>query len=162
MSDYRLAFDVTAGGYQTWRSAILPACVSAAALIVLMFLRFSPSVKERGARFYRGIISAVGAVAAMGCVAMLVHTRCEYDELQSSLRNMTFHVVEGYVVDFIPQGVDGHPIERFRVDSARFEYSRSDITSAFHRTAIEGGPIRNGIAVRIADVNGKIARLEVR
>jgi hypothetical protein len=161
MSDYRLVFDAAMNGYQTWRAAILPGCVSVAALIILVLLRSNIAIKAKGARFYCGIISAVAAIATAGCVAMLVHTRREYDALRSSLRDRTFRVVEGYVVDFVPQGADGHPIERFRVDSTRFEYSRSDITSAFHHTAISGGPIRNGIAVRIADVNGKIARLEI-
>ena len=41
-------------------------------------------------------------------------------------------------------------------------YSRTDITSAYHLTASEGGPVRNGITVRIADVNSAIARLEIR
>ena len=161
MTDYQLVFDAAANGYQAWRAAILPGCVSVAALIILVLVRSKCSIKAKGTLFYRGIISAVAAVAALGCVAMLVHTRREYDALRSSLRDRTFQVVEGYVVDFVPQGADGHPIERFRVNSTRFEYSRSNITSAFHHTAIEGGPIRDGIFVRIADVNGKIARLEI-
>jgi hypothetical protein len=160
-SDYRTVFDVAVNGYQTWRAAILPGSLSVAALIILVLLRSNFSPKSKSTRFYRGIIGAVAVAAAAGCVAMLVHTRREYDALRSSLRDRTFQVVEGDVVDFVPQGTDGHPIERFRVNSTRFEYSRSDITSAFHRTAIRGGPIRDGIAVRIADVNGKIARLEI-
>jgi hypothetical protein len=162
LSDYKLVFDAAANGYQTWRAAILPASVSVVALMLVMFVRRSISAEEKGVRFYRGIAGAVSVLAALGSVAMLVHTWREYDLLRSSLRSGAFRLVDGHVADFIPQQADGHPIERFRVDGVRFEYSRSDITSAFHRTATEGGPIRNGVAVRIADVNGKIARLEVR
>ncbi len=103
----------------------------------------------------------VGIVAALGCIAMLAHTWREYSELRTSLQNGAFRVVEGVVSDFVPEGPQGHPIERFRVDDTRFQYATSDITSAFHRTAGQGGPVREGLRVRIADANGAIARLEI-
>ncbi|MGI8546544.1 MAG: hypothetical protein ACR2M1_04300 [Gemmatimonadaceae bacterium] len=120
------------------------------------------SAQERkAARFYRLLTGLVGILAALGCIALLAYTWREYNELRTSLRNGAFRTVEGVVSDFVPEGPDGHPIERFRVGSTRFEYAASDITSAFHRTAGQGGPVREGLRVRIADVNGAIARFEV-
>lgn len=162
MADYRLVFDAASNGYQTWRAAILPASISVAVLVLLTFLRSIDSIEARDSRFYRGIFGAVGALATVGCAAMLVHTPHEYNLLRTSLRNRTFRVVDGQVTDFVPQGSDGHPIERFRVNGVPFEYSQGDITSGFHLTAADGGPIRNGMIVRIADMNGAIARLEIR
>ena len=104
----------------------------------------------------------MAAVAATGMsVALLIRSRWEYDHLRKALARGQFQVVEGRVTDFVPEHADGHPREAFRVGNAFFNYSSSDITSAFHKTAAKGGPIRQNLVVRIAANNGSILRLEV-
>jgi hypothetical protein len=160
--DYQLVFDAVRHGYTTWRAAILPACIAMVATLLSVLVRSeSPSQERESARRYRALTGLVGALAGLGCVAMLAHTWRDYAKLRTALRNGTYLLVEGRVTDFVPERRDGHPIEMFRVGDAQFEYSTSDITSAFHWTAGQGGPIRDGVSVRIADVDGAIARLEI-
>lgn len=81
------------------------------------------------------------------------------------LNHGDYTVVEGVVSNFVPGDWIGHRHELWRVRSADqdhwYTYSRSTITSGFRQTQEEGGPIHNGVHVRIADEDGLIARLEV-
>jgi len=52
-------------------------------------------------------------------------------------------------------------MERFVVNGHHYEYSDYVVSAGFNNTQSHGGPIREGITVRIADVRGKIARLEI-
>lgn len=159
VQEYRLVFDAARHGYTTWRAAILPSCIAVVAALVFVLAR-SGSSRESG-RLYRGLAGLVGALAALGSIAMLVHTWRDYDNMRTALRQGTYLLVEGQVTDFVPERSDGHPMETFRVGAAHFQYSSSDITPGFNWTAGRGGPIRDGVTVRVVDVNGMIARLEI-
>jgi hypothetical protein len=65
-------------------------------------------------------------------------------EFRQKLRNGDFRLVTGIVSDFVPEGLGGHPQERFRIGNQEVVYSSSDITSAYHLTAPHGGHIREG------------------
>lgn len=72
-----------------------------------------------------------------------------------------FEVVEGLVRDFKPMPSSGHSMERFCVEEACFEYSDYVVTSGFNNTASHGGPIRDGLPVRVSYIGNTIIRLEV-
>jgi hypothetical protein len=94
-------------------------------------------------------------------VTILFTTWREYSSLTSALTQGKTRSVEGRVTQFIPEGPDGHPIERFSVEGKAFEYSSYMVTSGFHRVARLGGPIHEGVNVRITYVDGSIVRLQV-
>jgi hypothetical protein len=81
------------------------------------------------------------------------------------LNHGDYVVVEGVVRDFVPADWIGHRHELWRVRSGDqdywYSYSESVITAGFRQTQQQGGPIHNGVRVRIADMDGLIARLEV-
>ena len=79
----------------------------------------------------------------------------EYSSLRDALRSGNFEVVQGPVENFV-EG-DGRRPESFDVRGHRYSYSWSVIQAGFNSP----GLIRPGLEVRIADVNGEIARLEV-
>ena len=85
----------------------------------------------------------------------------EYAGIRRALRDSTYVVVEGVVTEFVPGRTDGHPAESFVVNGHRYEYSPYIVTSGFSQIQPLGGPIHEGLLVRIADVDGTIARLEV-
>jgi hypothetical protein len=72
-----------------------------------------------------------------------------------------YQTVEGKVSNFMPAPFEGHRDESFEVDGVRFAYSDYVIISGFHQTASHGGPIREGLPVRIAYRDGEIIKLEV-
>lgn len=80
---------------------------------------------------------------------------------QREVKSGACTVVEGAVTDFHPMPEDGHPPENFSLNGVRFEYSDFNITGGFNNTASHGGPIRQGLPVRICYLDGEILRLEV-
>jgi len=70
-------------------------------------------------------------------------------------------VVEGVVENFHPMPKSGHDTERFEVNGVHFSYSDYVMSPGFNNTASHGGPIRDGLRVRICHNSGDILRLEV-
>jgi hypothetical protein len=58
-------------------------------------------------------------------------------------------VVTGLVRDFVPMPSEGHAEERFCVQTACFHYSDYIQTGGFNHTSSRGGPIREGLPVRV-------------
>jgi hypothetical protein len=83
-------------------------------------------------------------------------------------------VVEDVVENFHPMPSGGHDTERFDVAGVHFEYSHWNVSQGFNQDVTAGGPIRQGLYVRVHYVNigrsslatnltyGMIVRLEIR
>jgi hypothetical protein len=52
-------------------------------------------------------------------------------------------------------------MESFTVNGHHYRYSDSVVTAGFNNTQPHGGPIREGMTVRITNFGGQIARLEI-
>lgn len=61
----------------------------------------------------------------------------------------SYQVVEGTVQNYHLAVVSGSHIERFQVNGVSFAYANQGTPQCFHRTADGGGPIREGLQVRI-------------
>jgi hypothetical protein len=97
--------------------------------------------------------------AAFWVIVAFLGTFLEYRALSRALRSGQFETIEGRVTDYVPAPLTGHKAEWFCVNDRTYEFGGG--TAAYHMTQAEGGPIREGMVVRIADVGGKIARLEI-
>lgn len=82
-------------------------------------------------------------------------------QLRNGLKSEKFEVVEGVVTNFIPELAKGHSDETFDVGDHHYALSHYTITGGYHETQAHGGVFREGLRVRIADVDGVIVRLEV-
>jgi hypothetical protein len=71
-----------------------------------------------------------------------------------------YQVIEGFVSNFAPQFGSGRKPESFTVSGIRFSYSQSDPSISFRWTFGNGGPIQDGMHVRIEYVGARIVRLE--
>lgn len=69
--------------------------------------------------------------------------------------------VEGRVEHFRPMPPEGHDLESFDVAGRHFEYSDFIMSAGFNTSASHGGPIREGLPVRICYRGGDILVLEV-
>ncbi len=69
--------------------------------------------------------------------------------------------VEGYVEQFEPMPYSGHQMETFEVDGVRFEYSDYVLNAGFNNTRSHGGPIDEGVYVRIDYIDNHILALWV-
>ncbi len=65
------------------------------------------------------------------------------------LHTGNYATVEGIVEDFKPMPYAGHALEQFTVAGIPFAYSDYSITGAFNTTRSNGGPVTEGIQVKI-------------
>lgn len=89
-------------------------------------------------------------------------TFADYRGAVSALRNNRAQVVEGTVTEFKPMAYAGHGMESFVVQGVKFEYSDFIITAGFNNTASHGGPIREGLPVKIWYSGGEIPRVDIK
>lgn len=85
----------------------------------------------------------------------------DFTRMRNALLAHQYTLVEGTVTQLDPMSDKRHGGESFVVSGHRFSYSDHTSMAGFNHTHSHGGPIREGLQVRIADVEGKIARLEI-
>jgi len=159
---YRVVFDAAEEGYSTWPFVSVGLVFILIGVgLVLVRRRMPgwwgnhPKVSSTFAFFFAGFAVLWTSIAFLG-------TYSEYSKISSAQEEGRVEVVEGTVRDFIPMPYAGHAMERFCIQSKCFEYSDYDVTSGFNNTSSHGGPIREGLPVRVTFVGGTIVKLEVK
>jgi hypothetical protein len=102
-----------------------------------------------------------------GLVALFVMggSLLPYLGLRSHVARGAYRVIEGTVRSFVPGDPGDHRSESWVLqswsDSIRYSYSPSIVGAGYDQTAPHGGQVREGVRVRVWDVGGRIARLEI-
>ncbi len=121
------------------------------------WLRDEPEARVASALFITTFAAIWTALATYGILR-------SYSEMRDASRDDSAYVVEGVVQDLEPNRPHGR--ESFVVDGVHFEYSEHEVTGAFNYRSVNGGPIREGLQVRIHYVDlatgPQIVRLEIR
>jgi hypothetical protein len=163
MQQFEVVFDVSSIGYRSWHAALFPACIAFASVPFALVPRISVTNEQTAnTHLRRALAGAVAVVFSLSSIGLLLSTWSDFDGLRTAVKSGQCREVTGQVANFVPELENGHPREQFTVGPREFVYSSSDITSAFHWTYGQGGPVRAGQTVRICDVGGAIARLEIR
>lgn len=120
-----------------------------------------PSPLHRAGRMRRwGRSLTLVALLLGGSWTWMDHSQTK--RMRDALETGDYTVVEGHVREFERGDRGGHQEERFTIvsDGRRYtyEYTSSRRQPGFHESH---GPVREGLFVRIADVDGYIARLEI-
>jgi hypothetical protein len=104
-------------------------------------------------------------VGGLGVLIIIVTTVLPDIGLRIALADGHYRVHEGVVTQFVPGDRGDHQPEswclRAASDSFAYSYSPSILEPGYKLTAAHGGQIANGLRVRVWDVGGIIARLEV-
>lgn len=100
------------------------------------------------------LLLAFYAFRAPGVEDMYARAREAYVQGQYS-------TVEGTVTNFHPMPYSGHQDETFSVNGMQFSYSDYVLIPCFNNTSSHGGPIHEGLRVRIAYSGNCILKLEV-
>jgi hypothetical protein len=164
--EYRVVFDVSGRGYEAipYLGVIVPVLLGLAFGAWAWRARKLPT----GPQFIPFVFAAVlcGSLA-IACFWFLIPFR--YAAAAAALHNGTAQVVEGQVENFHPMPRTGHDTERFTVNGVLFSYSDAELTPGFNQTSSHGGPIREGLDVRIHyigifgdPVQPTILKLEIR
>lgn len=137
--------------------------VAAVAALIAWRRRANPSGLREATASPIPVICCVAIGAAPLVILFVLLEASDLWRLQKALSDGRYDIVEGPVRNFVPGDRGGHQDESFSVVTGGTTYSyryRSSMHEpGFHRSA---GPMRAGIHVRIADVGGHIARLEVK
>jgi hypothetical protein len=82
-------------------------------------------------------------------------------DTQRALKEGRVSTIEGRVADFVPMPNEGHSLEQFTVSGVRFSYSDYVLAPCFNNTRSHGGPIHEGLWVRLSYQDTCILKIEV-
>lgn len=158
---YDLIYDATAIRFPALSVALIGLAIAALGVGLGAYFR-SRGVKSAAAQTLvtSAIIFGVSWTLLVGGGLYAQH-----GQLQRALREGSFVRVEGIVYDRPPGGAEDAEGPSWVVDAGGtahwYRYDRSPLAVGYRRSAPGTGGLRNGARVRIADIGGRIARLEV-
>jgi hypothetical protein len=160
---YTTVFDATNQGYTIWWfPAFGLIFVAVGAMLVfrpaLMDKALPGGLQGRPREVFRYVFFGFAILWTLGT---FVATFKEYLRAHYALDTGEYQVAEGQVTDFIPMPYTGHANESFCVSDACFSYSDYGATVGFHNSASHGGPIREGLDVRVEYIGNLILKLQV-
>ena len=154
---YRTVFDAAQNGFAAWwvpAFSFIFVLLSAGIVMGLPGLRWgqrSP-VSDR---------FALGFTVLLTLLAFGV-TFADYRGAVSKLRHGKYEIVNGPVTHFTKLPKWGwQKAETFVVDGHRFTYYGYIVSAGFHQMASQGGPIHDGLYVRVTYSGSQILRLEI-
>jgi len=162
---YHVAFDIARGAPSGDAFTLVPwILVGAGAILVALVLRHGslpfnywsqrPILSKAFSFFYFGFALLIAFGSSL---TIHHHNRALLDAV--NVQHVA--IAEGPVTNFKPMPYSGHAMERFCVLAECFEYSDYVITGGFNNTASHGGPIKEGLPVRVTYVGGVIVKLEI-
>jgi len=152
--DYHTVFEITRKGFEWWVLSVFLG-VPAIALILWRDLR-NPGISFRKLFAYFGM----AFFGICGTVAFVGNYR-DFEQCKRAYERGNYVVVQGLVHDFQPMPYEGHANECFAVSDQRFCYSDYAVYPGFNNATSHGGPIREGLPVRISYIGNDILKIEV-
>lgn len=158
-SGYKVAYDLLEEGYSGWSFNIICFLLALFGVGLVWFVKkITNKIADKKERL-RWLITPYVMVIfpiILGTV-VLVSGLSEYYSMRKMLREGRASYVEGIVTDFY----SGENYESFEVNGKRFSYDYKTVSAGFRQTKYHGGPIDEGVNVRIWHNRGTIVRLEV-
>lgn len=148
-------------GWRAWTFGARGLLFVVVGLVLVLYRHRLPGWWGKGRQ--RGPLFAYSflAFSILWTLAACISTYAEYSRLSAAVQDGRVEVVEGIVRSFDPMPASGHKMERFCVERVCFSYSDFVVTNAFNQTASHGGPIRDGLRVRVTFVGNDIVKLQV-
>jgi hypothetical protein len=153
---YETVFEISRKPFPWWFPACGLAVVAFGWLLAKRVIR-SRSASGTGRKWVGWSIMGIGLLWTI-CFASVYS---KYHRYNSAYRSGQYSVVEGIVEDFRPMPHEGCECECFRVKAVTFCYSDEVVSAGFNQSASHGGPIRDGLPVRIAHRDNQILKLEI-
>lgn len=156
---WRTVFDLAEAGYQNWGWGL------AGVVVVLLSLGLrllgKQAMKGRHPVLSDTLPKAIVVIGTLFGLITFLPSYLPYRSLRAAVDAGEAQVVQGQVHEFREARPATDEPESFLVGGQRFRYYDYELSPGFHTTARRGGPMREGLLVRIEHVNGVIVRLEV-
>ena len=158
--DYTIVFEITDEGFKSWS-------FSAFGLIFVfvgfILVRYHDKIPFQGPKEFRKPFSWFFFIfALLWTSTSFLSTWHDYSSGRKALESGKIELTEGVVYDFVPMPYEGHASESFKVNGKKFSYSDYRITAGFNNTSSHGGPIREGLEVKIWHIGNKILKLGIK
>ena len=160
--NYEVAYDIQQALYPAWWVFGIGILMFAVGLGSILFDK--PKVVRwiMGRPTTRSVVTAVFmCVFGSVMIGVGILNYAHFVELRRALRDGSVEIAEGKIEQFVPMPYSGHANETFVVNGHYFAYSDFDLTKGFNNTQSHGGPLKEGLQVRITHVNGSIVKLEI-
>lgn len=157
--EYTTVFDVARDGFVEWKFPALGLILVAVGAGMALYDWRQPKVRSTGMKRVFSLIYLTFAI--LWTLTSFTFLYSEYASLRDALVTGRYAVVEGVVTNFKPAPAEGHADEEFDVAGHHYSFSDYVVIAGYHRSRSHGGAFREGLRVRIADVEGQIARLEI-
>lgn len=143
---YKTLFDINAKGFEWWPTLALISF----GVALLLATRSMRSKESPNRKLFTFSMAALCFLSALGVFAMM---RLDFHNAQREFTARNFETVEGQVQDFRPMPRKGGAYESFTVKGVTFSYSDYESSPGFNHTSSHGGPIREGLPVRITYIH---------
>jgi len=159
--EYQTVFDIAEVGYKSWNFPAFGLILVAAGGVLVARRKSLSGWWSRHPNASAAFAFSLFGFAILWVLTTFFSTFGAYSSLSRARAVNDVRVVEGVVTNFKPMPATGHAMERFCVSSKCFEYSDYVVTAGFNNTSSHGGPIREGLQVRVSYVGNSIVKLEV-
>ena len=153
---YQVVFDLRRQLPGDWWGPVMPLAIA------YVLLRFAPQGTSKAYRVFKPLFKGFAVFLAL---FIAVATTLQYVGLRRALERGNVRWVEGAVTDFVPEDVMTKRPEQFVVVTPTGRYGYSYASSigrgGFNGSPFHRGPLRDGLRVRIADVQGVIVSLQI-
>lgn len=154
--EYRTVFEVAEGSFNAWTFpsfglifVVVGASLVAGRKNLPGWWSKHPRASSAFAFYYFGF-------AVLWTLTAFLIAYSQYSSLSRARHVNNVRVAEGLVNSFEPMPVAGHAMERFCVSGVCFKYSDYVVTGGFNNTSSHGGPIHEGLQVRVSYVGDSI------
>jgi hypothetical protein len=158
---YRVVFDVAEAGFKSWTFPAFGLIFVAVGVFMVIARKSLPGSWANRPKASAAFAFFFLGFALLWTLVSFMATYRDYSSLAAEESSGQVQVAEGRVSNFNPMPFSGHSMERFCVEAHCFEYSDYVITGGFNNTSSHGGPIRDGLPVRVTFVGNSIIKLEV-
>lgn len=153
---YSLVFDVAEAGYRYWWLPSIGIGLAIAFSLCASLKKILPISQKKILLLRLG-----SAFCLLWSIILFISTYSDYAHMRNSLMAGNYKILEGTIMDFVPQAEGDHEPESFRINGHHLSYSFSTITAGFNQTRTHNGPIHEGQKARLAVVGDEIARVEI-
>jgi hypothetical protein len=159
--EYQVVFDIASEGYKSWSFPTFGFLFITIGIGLVLIRKNLPGWWGKHPTASNFFTFCFLSFSVLWTAVSFVTTYQDYVSLSTAEQTNRVHVAEGVVTNFKPMPATGHAMERFCVSNKCFEYSDYVITGGFNNTSSHGGPIREGLSVRVSYVGDSIIKLEI-
>ena len=160
--NYQVAYDIQEVIYPGWWIFGTGILFLSIGLGIILFgdTKLLNSILEKSTK-QRVVMPIISCIFGTVWVVIGIFNYSNFAALRGAAKNGSTEIVEGKVEQFVPMPYEGHAQETFIVNGRYFAYSDYDATKGFNHTQSHGGPMKEGLQVRITHVDGSIVKLEI-